>query len=189
MKSTFPTILLLIFVLALAGCNPSDPNKVKEKQILAEIGELSEGSSERLRSEEMRAKMMRLNELRLEFPGRREDIETDAEAVKGLFERAIEDELKLTELWKRLLVLPLSNSYEKCVSTQIQLQDYQIMRLQSGIEDLDVLSDPSVTDRSTLDSKVETIRAKGKQIDVAQSGLQAFIDRNCTRPQSDKLEQ
>jgi hypothetical protein len=168
-----------IFAFALAGCNSPDPNKVEEKRIHAEIQELTEGASKHLRSEEMRAAMMRLNELRPEFPNKRENIERDAAAVKGFFVRAIEDDLKLTELWKRLLVLPLSSSYEKCVSTQIQIQDYAIMRSQNVIEQLDVLSDPSVTDRLTLDSRVETIQAKGKPNEAAQSELQAFVDQNC----------
>ncbi|HEX6125654.1 MAG TPA: hypothetical protein VFZ23_09830 [Pyrinomonadaceae bacterium] len=126
--------------------------------------------------------MIRLNELRPLFPEQRDEITVEAEAVKAYFTRIIEDNGKLVELWRRLLALPLSDSYRNCVTVQLEIQELITIQSQKVNEEMDLLLDRSVTDRQTLDRKQDAIRSSNDEIIQKLSERETYLQQNCRRP-------
>lgn len=172
---------LILFALALTGCNRPDV-KLEEKRILSEINQLSEESRIRISSDEARAHMVRLNGLTPLFPERRDEIASEAEAVKAHFTRAIEDDKKLVELWRELLALSLSHSYRNCVIAQVEIHELVTEQSQKVIEEMDLLLDRSVSDRQAYDGKLAAIRSTKDERFQKLSERESYLDQNCRQP-------
>lgn len=172
---------LILFALALTGCNRLDV-KFEEKRILSEINRLSEESRIRINSDEARARMVRLNQLSPLFPERRDEIAPEAAAVKAHFARAIEDDKKLVELWRKLLALPLSDSYRSCVIAQVEINQLITEQSKKVIEEMDLLLDRSVSDREAYDGKLAAIRSTKDERLQKLSERESYLDQNCRQP-------
>lgn len=133
--------------------------------------------------------MVRLNDLRQRFPDKRSEIARDASEVKSFFIGAIDEDSKIIEQYKKLLALRLAPRYEDCVKTQIQLQESTIVQSQSVVEEMSLLSDLSIKDRPTLDSKVEAIRIRRIRNDENRADLEAIVNGNCKGPGSNSFKQ
>src|SRR5215218_8781614 len=138
-------IHFFLVVLLLGACQRSDP-KAKARQLLSEIDQIAESSRSEFRTEETKAALTRLNELGPSFPERRDEIAKEAQTVKALFSRSAGKDRKMIELWQKLLSLPLSHDFAKCVEVQVQVQKLIIARSESMVEEMDALTDDSITD-------------------------------------------
>jgi len=173
--------VVLFFLGGSFGCYSNAKNE--EKRLLAEIERVAKESDAYIVSDEMRLPLIRLNELRPSFPERRDEMIKEAEAVKQAFGRTIEDDRKLIELFKSLLRLPLSESYAKCIDTQIQSQEITTITSQRVIQQMELLSDPAIGDLQKLTQETDRIRYD-PDLEKKNAELETYLNQNCRRPPS-----
>jgi hypothetical protein len=181
MTRRLPFSVVILLVAASVGCNVDA--KAEEKRLLAEINRVTQESREYLNSDEVRSRLIRLNELRPLFPERREDTTKAAQAVKETFSRVLEDDRRLVALYRKLLELPLSTTYANCINAQIQSQELMSIRSERIISEMDLFSDPSINDLQKLSEETQKIRGND---DLAKKNaeLDISINQNCRPPSS-----
>ena len=177
---------VISFALALTGCSRGDA-KLEEKRILSDINQVTEQSRRKLRSDETTGALRRLNELRSFFPERREEIDIEARAVRTAFGQVLSDDKKIAELWQQLLRLPLSDAYRKCATAQADIGELTSVGSQRIFDEMNVLLDPTVSDRQTLDEKLNSLRRNTDEVDESLREREMFLDQNCRQP-SNSLE-
>ena len=183
---TVLSLLLFAVIVATAACGRDDARS-EEKRILAEISRIGDESHQRLTSDEALAARTRLKELRQFFPDRRDEISTEAQAVKAQFVRERETERTFADLYSQLLALPLSDEYRNCVKAQKEFVELIGTRSQKAIDEMDVLLDPSVVDLPTLEARVNPILQRseeiGKRLDELELSLREKVCRRPEQPQ------
>jgi hypothetical protein len=173
-----------LFAAHLTGCLRNDA-KAEEKRLHLEIQRLAEDSRSYINSDEVREALVRLNELRRSFPEKRDAINTEARSVKAVFTRMIEDDDQMIALWRKLLELPLSATYRDCVSTAIGIQELTSAQSRNIIDEMDVLMDPSMIDRDTLDAKLAPILRKKEETSQRSAERERQLEASgCRGPQS-----
>lgn len=183
------SILLLSIAGIVVGCEPSDPNKAAEKRILDDVNRLAETSGRRMRSEEFRSSMIRLNELGKGFPEQRHNIEREGEIIKGFLAQMINDELNIAKKWNELVQLPISDKYRKCLTAQARNNDLTVKQFSALADEINVFLDLSVKDKVTLDTKLEPILSRKEELEIEKSDNQIIVDRECGRPRSNTSDQ
>lgn len=175
------SFLLLVLSLLVLNCGGDDA-KSAETRILAEINRITETSRMRMHTPEIKASMKRMNEVRPLFPQNREEIETEAKAIRDLFSDLIDDNKKTNRKWEELVALPLAVDYRKCVEVQIRSLSASTARLQLVIEEMDLFLDRTIIDAESLETSLKPLRVRQEGAESQSQQVDAEVAANCRRP-------
>src|SRR5262249_49411995 len=116
----------LVFLCFLTlSCTREQPNKARASQLLREIREIAQNSSEQMRADDIMGLLKRLNEKKEYFPDNRREIEDAAKAAKDFFTKGLDDDEKLIDRYNELLTLGLVSHEADCVRLYLESQRIQ----------------------------------------------------------------
>ena len=175
-------IITIAFIIAFgSGCASPHPNKDKAVQLLSEIGETAQKSSKRLRSEEIRQTMVRLNERKKKFPEGRNELMQDAKLVKDSFALSIEEDNLVIGKFEELMKLGLVKSEAQCIENMVELQRTVVERTKLVLEEMDLVFDQDIANSEVLESRTLEIRAKGKEVENKTFQLETAKATLCSK--------